>query len=195
VKNIVRELSGEKIDIIRWHPDVRRYVEESLSPAHVKDMEIDQQNQRVRVIVHDDQLSLAIGKRGQNARLTSKLTGWHVDIVSVEQLEQERADLISEEVIEVYEEVEAGAENEGDDVQYETVTVYEEVADEPSADEPSPGTAQEPDAAAPRGGEAPAETAPPAANEAEPLAAKEEQEPEPQTADGERPDAKEPSVE
>ncbi|MBN1918543.1 MAG: transcription termination/antitermination protein NusA [Verrucomicrobia bacterium] len=138
VKNIVRELSGEKIDIIRWNPEVRRYIEEALSPAHVKDMEIDEQNKRVRVIVHDDQLSLAIGKRGQNARLTSKLTGWHVDIVSVEQLAEEKASFISEEVIEIYEEVEAGGEGEGDDVEYETVTVYEEVADEASGDEGSP---------------------------------------------------------
>lgn len=146
VKNIVRELSGEKIDIIRWHADVRKYIEEALSPAHVKDIIIDEENKRVRVVVHDDQLSLAIGKRGQNARLTSKLTGWHVDIASVEQIEAEKAALISEEVIEVYEEVEAGAE--GEDVEYETVTVYEEVpeeeeageepaADEPGADEPA----------------------------------------------------------
>jgi N utilization substance protein A len=131
VKNIVRELSGEKIDIIRWHADVRKYIEEALSPAHVKDIEIDEANKRVRVIVHDDQLSLAIGKRGQNARLTSKLTGWHVDIASVEQIEAEKAALISEEVIEVYEEVEAGAE--GEDVEYETVTVYEDVPEEEQA--------------------------------------------------------------
>jgi N utilization substance protein A len=139
VKNIVRELSGEKIDIIRWHAEPRRYIEEALSPAHVKDMEIDKENKRVRVIVHDDQLSLAIGKRGQNARLTSKLTGWHVDVVSVEQLEAEKEGLISEEVIEVYEEVEAGTE--GEEIQYETVTVYEEVPED--EDEEQTETASE----------------------------------------------------
>jgi N utilization substance protein A len=152
VKNIVRELSGEKIDIIRWHADVRRYIEEALSPAHVKDIEIDEANKRVRVIVHDDQLSLAIGKRGQNARLTSKLTGWHVDIASVEQIEAEKAALISEEVIEVYEEVEAGAE--GEDVEYETVTVYEDVPEEeqPAGEQPASSEGAE--------AEAPAEESP-----------------------------------
>jgi len=134
VKNVVRELSGEKIDIIRWQAEPRRYIEESLSPAHVKDVEIDEQNKRVRVIVHDDQLSLAIGKRGQNARLTSKLTGWHVDIISVEQIEAEKEGLISEEVIEVYEEVEPGTE--GEEVEYETVTVYEEVPEEENKQPP-----------------------------------------------------------
>jgi N utilization substance protein A len=160
VKNIVRELSGEKIDIIRWHPDPRKYIEEALSPAHVKDMEIDEAHRRVRVIVHDDQLSLAIGKRGQNARLTSKLTGWHVDIVSVEEREAEKASLISEEVIEVYEEVEAGAE--GEDVEYETVEVevYEDEAPEgeqPPAEPPAPEEGPEQAAA---GTEPPASEAP-----------------------------------
>jgi len=139
VKNIVRELSGEKIDIIRWHPDVRKYIEEALSPAHIKDIEIDEAKKRVRVIVHEDQLSLAIGKRGQNARLTSKLTGWHVDIASIEQIEAEKAALISEEVIEVYEEVEAGAE--GGEVEYETVEV--EVIEEVPEGEEQEGAAEE----------------------------------------------------
>jgi len=197
VKNIVRELSGEKIDIIRWHPEPRRYIEEALSPAHVKDMEIDQQSQRVRVIVHDDQLSLAIGKRGQNARLTSKLTGWHVDIVSVEQLAEEKASLISEEVIEVYEEVEAGAEGEGGDVEYETVTVYEEAPDEPPAQEAAgpPGeAAASPEQPAPAQGP-PAEPAPESATEAAPEGAAPTEQPAPEPPEGERADQKEPGVE
>lgn len=197
VKNIVRELSGEKIDIIRWHPEPRRYIEEALSPAHVKDMEIDQQSQRVRVIVHDDQLSLAIGKRGQNARLTSKLTGWHVDIVSVEQLAEEKASLISEEVIEVYEEVEAGAEGEGGDVEYETVTVYEEAPDEPPAQEAAgpPGeAAASPEQPAPAQGP-PAEPAPESATAAAPEGAAPTEQPAPQPPEGERADQKEPGVE
>jgi N utilization substance protein A len=204
VKNIVRELSGEKIDIIRWHPEVRRYIEEALSPAHVKDMEIDEATQRVRVIVHDDQLSLAIGKRGQNARLTSKLTGWHVDIVSVEQLAEEKAGLISEEVIEVYEEVEAGAEGEGEDVEYETVTVYEEVPEEAPADGASADEAS--GEAAPASAEQPApaeqpleETAPEpvtgAAQKAAPEKTAETTEPESQTPEGERTEEKERSIE
>ena len=80
VKNIVRELNNEKVDIIRWDPNVRNFVTNALSPAKLKTFEIDEANKRVKIIVSEDQLSLAIGKRGQNARLTHKLTGWQVDI-------------------------------------------------------------------------------------------------------------------
>jgi N utilization substance protein A len=80
VKNIVRELNNEKVDIIKWSPNVRDFVTNALAPAKLKMFEIDEARKRVKIIVSDDQLSLAIGKRGQNARLTSKLTGWQVDI-------------------------------------------------------------------------------------------------------------------
>jgi N utilization substance protein A len=80
VKNIVRELNNEKVDIIRWDPNVRNFITNALSPAKLKTFEIDEASKRVKIIVSEDQLSLAIGKRGQNARLTSKLTGWLVDI-------------------------------------------------------------------------------------------------------------------
>lgn len=80
VKNIVRELNNEKVDIIRWTPNVRDFVTNALSPAKLKAFEIDEARRRVKIIVSEDQLSLAIGKRGQNARLTAKLTGWQVDI-------------------------------------------------------------------------------------------------------------------
>src|SRR6187455_411920 len=80
VKNIVRELNNEKVDIIKWDPNIRTYITNALAPAKLKNFEIDEANKRVRILVSEDQLSLAIGKRGQNARLTSKLTGWHVDI-------------------------------------------------------------------------------------------------------------------
>src|SRR5687768_8550500 len=80
VKNIVRELNNEKVDIIKWDPNIRTYITNALAPAKLKNFEIDEANKRVRIMVAEDQLSLAIGKRGQNARLTSKLTGWHVDI-------------------------------------------------------------------------------------------------------------------
>jgi N utilization substance protein A len=80
VKNIVRELNNEKVDIIRWDPNVRTFITNALAPAKLKAFEIDEANRRARIIVSEDQLSLAIGKRGQNARLTSKLTGWQVDI-------------------------------------------------------------------------------------------------------------------
>jgi transcription termination/antitermination protein NusA len=80
VKNIVRELNNEKVDIIKWDPNIRTYITNALAPAKLKSFEVDEANKRVRILVAEDQLSLAIGKRGQNARLTSKLTGWHVDI-------------------------------------------------------------------------------------------------------------------
>ena len=80
VKNIVRELNNEKVDIIRWDTNVRNFITNALAPAKLKAFEIDEANKRVKIIVSEDQLSLAIGKRGQNARLTSKLTGWQVDI-------------------------------------------------------------------------------------------------------------------
>ncbi|VGO21600.1 transcription termination factor NusA [Pontiella sulfatireligans] len=80
VKNIVRELSGEKIDIVRWSEDIHTLITNALAPARLKHVDADEETQTVTVTVEPDQLSLAIGKRGQNARLTSKLTGWRVDI-------------------------------------------------------------------------------------------------------------------
>jgi transcription termination/antitermination protein NusA len=80
VKNIVRELNNEKVDIIRWDPNIKMFISNALAPAKLKNFEVDEANHRVRIITSEDQLSLAIGKRGQNARLTSKLTGWQVDI-------------------------------------------------------------------------------------------------------------------
>lgn len=80
VKNIVRELSGEKIDIVRWNEDIKVFVTNALAPAKLTKVSVDEASHTVKVIVAPDQLSLAIGKKGQNARLTSKLTGWKIDI-------------------------------------------------------------------------------------------------------------------
>ena len=80
VKNIVRELNNEKVDIIKWSDDPKEFVVEALKPAKIKTIEINEAEKRVRVTVDEDQLSIAIGKKGQNARLTAKLTGWEVDI-------------------------------------------------------------------------------------------------------------------
>jgi transcription termination/antitermination protein NusA len=80
VKNIVRELSGEKIDIVRWHDDVKTFVTLALAPARLMKVTVEEDIRTVTVIVDADQLSLAIGKKGQNARLTAKLTGWKIDI-------------------------------------------------------------------------------------------------------------------
>jgi N utilization substance protein A len=80
VKNIVRELNNEKVDVIPWSSDIRTFVTKALEPAKLKSIEVDEAGKRVHVLVSEDQLSLAIGKRGQNARLTARLTGWEVDI-------------------------------------------------------------------------------------------------------------------
>ena len=80
VKNIVRELNNEKVDVIPWSSDIKTFVTKALEPAQLKSVEIDEKGKRLKILVSEDQLSLAIGKRGQNARLTAKLTGWEVDI-------------------------------------------------------------------------------------------------------------------
>ena len=80
VKNIVRELNNEKVDVIPWSADIRTFVTKALEPAKLKSIELDEAGKRLKILVAEDQLSLAIGKRGQNARLTARLTGWEVDI-------------------------------------------------------------------------------------------------------------------
>ncbi|MCB1089286.1 MAG: transcription termination/antitermination protein NusA, partial [Verrucomicrobiae bacterium] len=80
VKNIVRELNNEKVDIIRWSDNVREFVEDALKPAKIRTIDLDQENRRVRVTVDEEELSKAIGRRGQNARLTSRLIGWDVQV-------------------------------------------------------------------------------------------------------------------
>jgi N utilization substance protein A len=80
VKNIVRELNNEKVDVIPWSADIKTFVTKALEPAKLKSIETDEQAHRVKILVSEDQLSLAIGKRGQNARLTARLIGWEVDI-------------------------------------------------------------------------------------------------------------------
>lgn len=80
VKNIVRELNNEKVDIIRWSDNVKELVQESLKPAKLKTITLNEKKKTVEVRVDNDQLSLAIGKRGQNARLTHRLTGWEINI-------------------------------------------------------------------------------------------------------------------
>ena len=82
VNAIVNELRGEKIDIIKWSENPAEYIAASLSPSSVVSVDIDEQSKSARVIVPDSQLSLAIGKAGQNARLAAKLTGWKIDIKS-----------------------------------------------------------------------------------------------------------------
>ena len=82
VQAVVNELKGEKIDIVKWSPDPVEYVANALSPSKVLDVIVNEEEKSTTVIVPDYQLSLAIGKRGQNARLAAKLTGWKIDIKS-----------------------------------------------------------------------------------------------------------------
>ena len=95
VKNIVRELQGEKVDIIRWHEHPNEFIAAALSPAKIAGIEAYPENKQALVIVEDDQLSLAIGKRGQNVRLASKLTGWQLEIKSKAQTSAAEAPLRS----------------------------------------------------------------------------------------------------
>ncbi|MHB8928522.1 MAG: transcription termination factor NusA [Bacillota bacterium] len=97
VQAVVNELRGEKIDVVNWDPDSAQFVAEALSPAKVVTVYIDDQNRVARAVVPDYQLSLAIGKEGQNARLGAKLTGWKIDIKS----ETQMAKLIEEGAFEV----------------------------------------------------------------------------------------------
>ncbi|MGD9015236.1 MAG: transcription termination factor NusA [Candidatus Omnitrophota bacterium] len=89
VKNIVSELRGEKIDIVRYHEDIREYIAAALAPAKISEIHLDKTNMRAEVLVDDDQLSLAIGKRGQNVRLASRLVGYELDIRTKETKEKE----------------------------------------------------------------------------------------------------------
>jgi N utilization substance protein A len=82
VQNVVQELRGEKIDIIPWHIDSAKFVCNALAPAEISRVIIDESNNLMEVIVPDEFLSIAIGKKGQNVRLASKLTGWHLDVKS-----------------------------------------------------------------------------------------------------------------
>jgi len=115
VQAVVRELRGEKIDIIPWSEDPRIFIAKALSPAVVEKVGVTEEDQSALAVVSDSQLSLAIGKKGQNVRLAAKLTGWKIDILSESEYEQERQkereqeieDAIAEETRKMAEESEA----------------------------------------------------------------------------------------
>ena len=98
VQAVVRELRGEKIDIIAWNQDPRIFIGEALNPAAVEKVGIDEEKKTALVVVSDHQLSLAIGKNGQNVRLAAKLTGWKIDIMGETEYEKERAQERAEEI-------------------------------------------------------------------------------------------------
>ena len=89
VQAVVNELQGEKIDIIPWSPDAATFIVNALAPAEVVKVVLDEDAERIEVVVPDQQLSLAIGRKGQNVRLASQLTGWDIDIMT-EASESER---------------------------------------------------------------------------------------------------------
>lgn len=88
VKNIVNELQGEKIDIVRFSNDIKEYIQAALSPAEISQIQINYSDKIANIIVAEDQLSLAIGRQGQNVRLASELVGWELDIYSMDQWKQ-----------------------------------------------------------------------------------------------------------
>ena len=88
IQNIINELNGEKIDVIEWNSDPSIYISAALLPAQVLAVDINEEERFAQVIVPDDQLSLAIGKSGQNARLAAKLTNWKIDIKSESQFRE-----------------------------------------------------------------------------------------------------------
>jgi N utilization substance protein A len=90
VQAVVAELQGEKIDIIQWSPDEATFIVNALAPAEVTKVVLDEEEERVEVVVPDEQLSLAIGRRGQNVRLASQLTGWQIDIITEAQDSERR---------------------------------------------------------------------------------------------------------
>jgi len=111
VQSIVGELKGEKMDIVRWSPDIEEFIANSLSPAKVVCVRCYEEGKVARVIVPDYQLSLAIGKEGQNARLAAKLTGWRIDIRSESQV-AEGADSVDDEFSPIEPEDSVGAADE-----------------------------------------------------------------------------------
>src|SRR6186713_3292531 len=92
VQAVVGELQGEKIDIIPWSPDVATFIVNALQPAEVSKVVLDEDSEKIEVVVPDDQLSLAIGRRGQNVRLASQLTGWDIDILTEAEESERRSE-------------------------------------------------------------------------------------------------------
>ncbi|WP_447978172.1 transcription termination factor NusA [Candidatus Nitrospira bockiana] len=112
VQAVVRELRGEKIDIIAWTSDPRVFIAEALNPATIEKVGIDEEKKSALVVVADSQLSLAIGKNGQNVRLAAKLTGWKIDIISATEYEKEKVERDREIKAALAEEAEAQREQE-----------------------------------------------------------------------------------
>ena len=121
VKDIVRELQGERVDIVRWSDDLREYVKASLSPTEISEIKIDKTAKKIEVVVPDDQLSIGIGKHGQNIRLASRLIGWEMDIRGKEEKKKE-AEEAKKKAVEAEEKPEGGEAEAGTTVSEEIQT-------------------------------------------------------------------------
>ncbi|MGI9667019.1 MAG: transcription termination factor NusA [Acidimicrobiia bacterium] len=149
VRQVVNELKGEKVDIVEWDDDSKAFIAEALSPARVQDVQIDEEEQTAVVIVPDHQLSLAIGKEGQNARLAARLSGYRIDIRSESQelgLDEEDDENVEFETVE-----EGDGAGEAASAEAETAsepTEPEAEASQPDADEPEAEADAEPEAEA-----------------------------------------------
>jgi N utilization substance protein A len=124
IRIIVDELNGEKIDIVRWSGDTETYIVSALKPAEIAQVDLDEEIMKATVIVNEDQLSLAIGKHGQNVRLASQLVGWDIDVMSPEEEAPEEA---------VEEEAAAEAEVQPEGAEGETEAAAKTDNTEPSA--------------------------------------------------------------
>jgi len=156
IQNIVSELNGEKIDVVQWHDTPTTFIANGLSPAHIVSVELNEEEQAATVIVPDKQLSLAIGKEGQNARLAAKLTGWRIDIKSVTMAETEKLEAAKaapeaaeeEKVLAEAEEIAEAAAEEAipEEILAELTLPGEEplVAEEPAAEEAEEEAGEEP---------------------------------------------------
>ena len=137
VQNVVDELNNEKIDIILWSDDPEELIRNVLSPAKVDRVEIDEEEKSAKVIVKDDQLSLAIGKSGQNVRLAARVSGWKIDIKSISAMTAddaiEESDAESEEFDNSQEAEVTTEEQKADEVQEDDIA-SEEIGDEISED-------------------------------------------------------------
>lgn len=136
IQNVINELKGEKIDVIEWDPDITIFISSALLPAQVMAVDVKEEENFAQVIVPDDQLSLAIGKAGQNARLAAKLTGWKIDIKSETQFRQYLESLngeteeIDDEELEEELEVEVVEQDEIEDVEEVEPTLEESPLEE-----------------------------------------------------------------
>ncbi len=115
IQNVVNELNGEKIDVVQWDEDASRFVANALSPAQAIAVDVVPEERRAIVTVPDSQLSLAIGKEGQNARLAAKLTGWRVDIRKQSDVPQPEPEPVEEEIVPIV------VESEPDELEHATM--------------------------------------------------------------------------